>query len=241
MRTFVVALRFVTYWAAGLSASLGASTVLGADEPVEKSSLFFSTSDQIEPPVSVWDVESVVNGVTTASFVELEMDDDVTLGESIHEAASSEWAKRTSQLGAFDSSSLVFADSIDFGGWNLVKWTFVVLVIAALAADRWRITQHASRTRRAQPPTGDPHFPNEDELRVLRSAVVDARCRIHLVGLGSRRFLLTTDRTGSPQLQAVHSWPAELVDLWDQNPDITAPALNESAEPEQVEQRRSVS
>ncbi len=114
------------------------------------------------------------------------------------------------------TSSLAFAEPMNFDVWVLVKWTVVVLFLAGIAT-------FFLRGKQVRLPT----LQTSRELRLLETLVVDQRARLHIVAVGGERFLVSTDLTGVKSTTLVPNWGMN-ADLGEESAE-TAESMNQSA------------
>ncbi len=111
------------------------------------------------------------------------------------------------------ASSANFADPLDFELWNLVKWTCVVLFIAALSTYVVRMKQGAILQKLNMT---DQKKLKTNELTHLSTLSVHQNSLLHLVMLGDERYLIATDPSGVKSVTLVPNWNL------DENKDLDA-------------------
>lgn len=152
------------------------------------------------------------------------MDGDLALGENNISASSTLTRSKNKMTNTnfksdkqsaefFDdgnvASSLAFAEPFEFNVWILVKWTVVVLILAAIATFFFR-----GKLVRLPIPQ------SSREMKLIESLVVDQRSRLHLVAIGGERFLVATDLTGVKSTTLIPNWNLN-TELGDESLEVT--------------------
>jgi hypothetical protein len=93
------------------------------------------------------------------------------------------------------TSDLAFADPIDFELWRLVKWTLFVLVIAGGATYFLRLKQSPVLK-----------LNNSRKIELIETLTIDPRTKVHLVSIGTEKYLIASDMNGVKSMTLVPNW-----------------------------------
>lgn len=96
------------------------------------------------------------------------------------------------------TSDLAFADPLDFEIWRLVKWTMFVLVIAGGATYFLRFKQSPVLKLKTS-----------RNLKLIETLTIDPRTKVHLVSIGTEKYLIASDMNGVKSMTLVPNWHVE--------------------------------